>query len=666
MTADYSKIEQLRAALPPFGSLSKLTKKSAKESAGPCPLCGGTDRFFVRDSKAYCRQCNIKGGDIIDWHCLLKKTNVAELLKKYGLNNGNGKPKVVKIYDYHNATGKMIHQTLRWEPGRDGKKKSFSQRRPDGKGNWIKEDVFKDFDPVLYRLPEIIKASEVIITEGEKDADKLAALGFTATTNPMGASNWRNHYTDYLKGKRVVIFPDNDDAGHKHLAKVARSLAGAGIEARVVYMPDGTRDVSDYIATFVDKKEAAERLALMIDGAEPYKPTEKTEADRRGSPPSKDTLQITSDELIAAKLTPACIVKNYLYCDVGALVGPGGTGKTTQILYEMACIALKRPLYGLDICRSGWCLYITAEDSREILVARLRKVMAAMDLTDDERQAVMDRVLLWDVTGETIKLIEIRNSNIELTTLPDAIVSAYQADPPVLVTFDPMASFGASEGMVNDNEQGIITAGRRIVRGLGCCVRFVAHTGKANARNKTTDQYTSRGGSALSDGSRMVAVMQMWQPGDERKLPPGLTHSPESSITFLARSKLSYAPPNLPLIWNKRIGWTFEHVTEIPVSDEEREKTILDQVERIIHSEVKAGHYHSKKSLEESMAKYNLSRAAVRSAVERLIAYGRVVMADLPKGVGKGGWKTYLTTAKLADLEKTSGELGENLGGITK
>ena len=40
---------------------------------------------------------------------------------------------------------------------------------------------------VLYRLPEIQGQADVVIVEGEKDADALARLGIAATCNVMGA-----------------------------------------------------------------------------------------------------------------------------------------------------------------------------------------------------------------------------------------------------------------------------------------------------------------------------------------------------------------------------------------------------------------------------------------------------------------------------------------------
>ena len=39
-----------------------------KHLSGPCPRCGGTDRFFVNTAKGYfgCRSCRPRGGDVID------------------------------------------------------------------------------------------------------------------------------------------------------------------------------------------------------------------------------------------------------------------------------------------------------------------------------------------------------------------------------------------------------------------------------------------------------------------------------------------------------------------------------------------------------------------------------------------------------------------------
>ena len=48
------------------GGYTTLRRESAIEMAGPCPKCGGDDRFHVRADWFFCRQCHEKHGDAIE------------------------------------------------------------------------------------------------------------------------------------------------------------------------------------------------------------------------------------------------------------------------------------------------------------------------------------------------------------------------------------------------------------------------------------------------------------------------------------------------------------------------------------------------------------------------------------------------------------------------
>jgi hypothetical protein len=77
---------------------------------------------------------------------------------------------------------------------------------------------------VLYRLPELLKAvknkAPVAVVEGEKDADKLAGIGFVATTNAGGAGKRAKQYSETLVEVDVMVLPDNDGAGGRHAGQV--------------------------------------------------------------------------------------------------------------------------------------------------------------------------------------------------------------------------------------------------------------------------------------------------------------------------------------------------------------------------------------------------------------------------------------------------------------
>jgi 5S rRNA maturation endonuclease (ribonuclease M5) len=164
--------------------------------------------------------------------------------------------RIVATYDYVDENGKLLFQSVRYVP------KDFRQRRPDGRGGWIWN--LREVRLVLYRLPDVLASQTVVVTEGEKDADRMTALGFTATTNPLGAGKWCDDYSDTLRGKDVVIFRDNDEQGEKHVAQVIGSLRGKARSIKLVILLDGFHDVSDYIAS-LPKKERKAAIQNLID-----------------------------------------------------------------------------------------------------------------------------------------------------------------------------------------------------------------------------------------------------------------------------------------------------------------------------------------------------------------------------------------------------------------
>jgi putative DNA primase/helicase len=151
---------------------------------------------------------------------------------------------IAKVYDYTDEAGCILFQAIRYEP------KGFAQRRPNGNGGFTYS--LDGVRRVPYRLPELIEAvangNPVFVVEGEKDVEALRGLNIPATCNPMGASKWRDEYSEHFKDAAVYIFPDNDDAGRAHAQEVFWSLDGAK-SVRIVEVPNlpDRGDVSDWL-----------------------------------------------------------------------------------------------------------------------------------------------------------------------------------------------------------------------------------------------------------------------------------------------------------------------------------------------------------------------------------------------------------------------------------
>ncbi len=145
--------------------------------------------------------------------------------------------RIVATYDYTDESGELLYQVVRLEP------KDFCQRRPDGSGGWIWR---KSPQQVLYHIREVLEAPIVICGEGERDVETLRAHGFVATTNAGGANTpWFDQYTETLRGREVILIPDNDPPGCKRVLAIATALLGRAARIVVVEL-EGAKDVSEW------------------------------------------------------------------------------------------------------------------------------------------------------------------------------------------------------------------------------------------------------------------------------------------------------------------------------------------------------------------------------------------------------------------------------------
>lgn len=201
---------------------------------------------------------------------------------------GESKPtgKIVETYDYVDENGDHVMQVCRLEP------KTFLQRRkarpadpPDKvKDGWVWS--IKGVRLYPYRYPELLEdlSSDrlVVIVEGEKDVDNLAALGVPATTNPMGAGKWPDYFRDYFAEADVVIIYDDDPqsknkdgsfrfhpdgrpvfVGRDHADDIGANLSGVAKRVRVLHLPalPPKGDITDWI----EAGGTAERLYELVE-----------------------------------------------------------------------------------------------------------------------------------------------------------------------------------------------------------------------------------------------------------------------------------------------------------------------------------------------------------------------------------------------------------------
>lgn len=189
--------------------------------------------------------------------------------------------KTTATYDYLDEQGELLYQVCRTKP------KGFFQRRPDENGGWINSTT--GVRRVLYRLPELFAAdtsATIFICEGEKDVDALRELELVATTNAGGAGKWREEYNEHLRGRNVVILPDNDGTGQEHAESVARSLSRITASVKVVGLP-GLPDKGD-VSDWIKAGGTAEQLIVLSRDAAPYEASSSNSSNSQAPVGSSD------------------------------------------------------------------------------------------------------------------------------------------------------------------------------------------------------------------------------------------------------------------------------------------------------------------------------------------------------------------------------------------
>lgn len=348
---------------------------------------------------------------------------------------------------------------------------------------------------------------------------------------------------------------------------------------------------------------------------------------------------ITEGEWDAAQPAPLCIVENFYYADVGVFIAPGGTGKTTLVLFEAVHIALGLPLFNLRIINPGRVVILTAEDSREMLVARLRFICNQMNLDEAQMQHVRESIMISDVSGTGFKLTEVRRDVVAPSKQVESLTTGLQAFKPAVIFIDPAVSFGIGESRINDAEQVLVDAGRRIRNELGCAVIYVHHTGKQSARDKVGDQYAGRGGSAFADGSRMVQVLQVMEP-KEWLTATGDELAQDETGFRLTRPKLSYAPRQGDL-FIKRRGHLFARYDH---SSEGAAMAVRNSAEKLlarIKRDVSEGKQPTQNGLFDIKDELGMTKNEISAGIRWLLSEQRLCYE--PTGnKGRGGVREYL------------------------
>jgi RecA-family ATPase len=528
-----------------------------------CPFhADTTPSLQVSEERVYCH-AEKTGWDAIALYArAMNLTNgeaIAKLSKELGIkgsSNGSSgheiavsprKGRIVATYDYRDEGGNLLFQVVRKDP------KAFLQRRPDGKGGWIWK--LGEVRRVLYRLPEVLRADMVFVVEGEKDADNLHTLGLTATTCPQGAGQWEPEYSESLKGKHVVILPDNDDIGHKHAHNVGGFVfSGGAASIKIIELPDLPHkgDVSDWLAAGGNR----ESLLRLVEQSPKWKPAEFQD-DHGGW---SCFAQVNLDELRAGRFLETkpqpirCLLKDSLPMgELGLVVGNGGIGKGFTLTELGIAVASEVPFFDgqFHVETPGKVFLFLGEDSEAILHHRVHGIIA--ELVDygsipEVATKLHDNLFIMCVAGEDTRLITpvdgVPEPSVAYQDLLELLCSIQDLR---LVIFDPLSRFYV--GNENDTTQATFFCSllERIAKKTGASVLISHHTNKVAGKGRVAlFQESLRGSSGFTNACRWQLNMAAVDEGEAKDL--GIDPKEVNRYIWMKVTKKNFGPPEPPFL----------------------------------------------------------------------------------------------------------------------
>lgn len=378
-----------------------------------------------------------------------------------------------------------------------------------------------------FNLDKFKNNHEVVICEGEKDADTLTELtsDFVATSAPYGNDSWPNSLTPYFSLFRKITFLY--DVGNENYAKnYAQKLLNAFPEVEVylarVPMDEHEADVTDYLNQFSDNETKLVKLKEILDAAERV---ESAGSEANSTDPRIYTLREFREKDIPNRqvILPYHAEKKA----VTVLAGVHKKGKSLYCIQMGMRIAEGRGFLNFEPQQSWRVLYIQQEISEASMKERLDRLLRGCD------RNVMENFMIKNTCGNMIK-IDNRLQRLELFVEID---DCY----PDFIICDSFSTFHT--GKENDESEmfELMDYFYEIAHRFSCGVLLVHHYGKPSLADRQGG-HLLRGHSVLGDRPDIIINFNSL-PKRYQNSPLPLPQTNYAEVAFILRNDA--APSNL-------------------------------------------------------------------------------------------------------------------------
>ncbi|WP_265022335.1 AAA family ATPase [Wolbachia endosymbiont (group B) of Ischnura elegans] len=368
-----------------------------------------------------------EGGDIFDlWAAVNGKSQFTDTIEDIAKWLGYSRTMLghpTASWNYYDENNQVIARVYRYDTASEKRYLPFD----------VKKSSFTvpEIRP-LYNIPGIMKSDKMILVEGEKCADALIEQGIAATTAMSGA-NAPVEKTDWspLKGKHVIIWPDNDEPGKQYAEKVVKKLTCLGVlSLAFLEIPDNKPkgwDSADGIAEKINIAEFIENNSKKIIVKQLLN-IQEWSVERFIGP-------VPEQKFLVEGLFPLGVTS--------ILAAMGDTGKGMLLLDLALKVASRKDQpcgFGPMVTEHGSVVIFSAEDDMSEIHRRLDRLDSQC-----ERLKYKDRLFivpLPNVSGSLTIIKSISSKIIEISPEFESITKQlHKIKDLKLIIFDPLASF---------------------------------------------------------------------------------------------------------------------------------------------------------------------------------------------------------------------------------
>ena len=456
------------------------------------------------------------GGELRDWMGEAHRRLLDEHLIRAGFTNPP------TIYEYGDGKGKTLYQVYRYDHPLFKKAKQLPIRHKAKDGTLVPGPGLLR---VPFRLDLFENDGELLYVEGEGKVQRLAELGWKATT--MAGQKWSVEAAYKFTGQDVIIIPDNDDAGRRNAEKAAKLLKGYARSIRIVKLPGLGR--SEDIIDWLDKGHTADVLKALIDAARPTKGIclEQMEWLDPSTIPERECLYTF----------------NYVRGYVGLTLASGNVGKSIHTIAEALAMVSGKALLGPKPVSALRVWYWNGEDPKDELKRRFGGAQSHYKLAKEDIDTRLfvnsGRDMPFVIAEEEARKVRLNEDVI------DEITEELRKNKIDVAIIDPFVT----THRVNENDNMAIDlvakAWSRIADELNIAVMIVHHTRKANGNEMSTDD--GRGASALPNAARSTRTLNAMTKEDANKA--GVDDIERRRYFSSYNGRLTMAPPTEVRDW---------------------------------------------------------------------------------------------------------------------